>query len=66
MECLKEISKDGYENEGDMFYARTSLDMLIRSTELAKTYYILESGKKMYGETPLLNCVEFVIEGLKA
>lgn len=40
--------------------------MLIRSTELAKTYYILESGKKMYGETPLLNCVEFVIEGLKA
>jgi hypothetical protein len=49
-----------------MFFARTAIDMLIRSTELAKTQFILESGKRIYGETPLLNVVEFVIEGIKA
>ncbi len=59
------MAKDGYQNEGDMFFARTSIDMLLRSTELKKTLYILEAGKQMYGETPLLNLVEFVIEGLK-
>ena len=64
--CIAEVSKEGYPIELDLFYARACIDMLLRSTAVAKTKVILDEGRKVAGPSPLLNFVEFLIEALIA
>ena len=66
VESLRQVIKQGYQSEPDMFVARACLDMLIRSEDLSKTDYILGQFKEELGSSPLLHAVEFVIEGLRA
>ena len=51
----------GYESEQDLFVARACIEMLIKSTELAKTRQLREHFRSQH-QTPILTFVDTLIE----
>lgn len=64
--CLLKVAEEGYESELDLFFTRACVDMLVRTADLKKTQFLLEHAKKACGASPLLNMVEWMIEGILA
>jgi hypothetical protein len=62
---MLKVAEEGYESELDLFFTRACLDMLMRSTDLKKTKFILENGKKMCGESALLNMIEWFVAAIE-
>lgn len=66
--CLEKAMVHGYQSEQDLFVARACLDMLLRSTDLAKTRAIREHFSDVKdssgAESPLLQFIEFLIEAI--
>jgi len=67
--CLERAMTYGYQSEQDLFVARACFDMLLRSTEIAKTRGILahfSDVKDTSGaDSPLLQFVEFLVEAIE-
>ena len=64
--CLEQIMAEGYPSEYDMFYAKATLDLILRVTDLKQAEHILAKGVAKCGSTPLLDFLEFFIHCLRA
>ena len=63
--CMEHVmQQDGYQSEQDLFVARACLEMLIKSTELAKTRHIRQHFKDV-PQSAILNFVDFLIEAVE-
>ncbi len=45
LSTMLKIAEEGYDSELDLFFTRACLDMLLRSTELAKIKFLHANGK---------------------
>lgn len=59
---LEQVMQAGYASEQDLFVARATLEMLIKSAELSKARQLRENFRTKVPQTMLLNFVDFFIE----
>jgi hypothetical protein len=64
--CLIKVAEEGYESELDLFFTRACIDMMLRTTDLKKTKFLLEHAKQVCGSSPLIHMVEWVTECIMA
>lgn len=60
--CMEQVMKSGYESEQDLFVARATLEMLIKSTEIVKARTIREHFRATLPQTQLMTFVDFLLE----
>ena len=59
--CMENVMRTGYASEQDLFVARACVEMLIKSTDVAKTRKI-RSYFASQPQTPILNFIDVLIE----
>ena len=60
--ALEQVMQAGYASEQDLFVARATLEMLIKSADLSKARQLRENFRTKVPQTMLLNFVDFFIE----
>ena len=65
LSTMLKIAEEGYDSELDLFFTRACLDMLLRSTELAKIKFLHVNGKQRCPASPLMNMMEFLIAAIE-